>query len=195
MSSMLELILEERYPKQARLEDGTRIIIRPLIVQDETALVDFFKALPDQDILYLRDDVKDPKVVKHWCETLDYEGTLPMIAEIEGKIVGDATLHQEKRGWRSHIGTVRVVIHPEYRGRGIGRSLVSELIQIALDSGIVKLDAEFMAEQTRQIAIFEKLGFVNMAVLPQHVKDVKGESHDLVIMVYDLRATEHYAAD
>ena len=47
----------------------------------------------------------------------------------------------------------------------------------------------------RRLAIFEKLGFVNMAILPQHVKDVKGESHDLVIMVYDLRATEHYAAD
>ena len=58
MSSMLELILEERYPKQARLEDGTRIIIRPLISQDETALVDFFKALPEQDILYLRDECR-----------------------------------------------------------------------------------------------------------------------------------------
>ncbi len=192
---MLELILEENFPKPARLEDGTRIIIRPLIAQDETALIEFFKAMEDQDHLYLRDDVKNPEVIKKWCQGLDYESTLPLIAEIEGKIVGDATLHQEKRGWKSHIGTVRVVIHPQYRGRGIGRTLVSELIQIALDSGLVKLDAEFMEVQTRQIAIFEKLGFVNMAVLPQHVKDVKGESHDLVIMVYDLRATEHYAAD
>jgi len=109
--------------------------------------------------------------------------------------VADATLHQEKRGWKSHIGSVRAVIHPQYRGKGIGRALLEDLIQIALDIGLVKLDAEFMAEQTRQISIFEKLGFVNMAILPQHVKDLKGESHDLVIMVYDLRATEHYEAD
>ena len=192
---MLELVLEEHFPKPAKLEDGTRIIIRPLIAQDEAALVDFFKAMPEEDLLYLRDDVKNPQVIKRWCQGLDYETTLPLIAEIEGKIVGDATLHQEMRGWKSHIGNVRVVIHPQHRGKGVGRQLMGELIQVALDIGLVKLDAEFTAEQTRQIAIFERLGFVNMAVLPQHVKDVKGESHDLVIMVYDLRATEHYEAD
>ena len=168
---MLEVILEENFPKQAKLEDGKRVMIRPFIPQDEAPLIEFFNAFPNEDLLYLRDNVKDPQVIKRWCETLDYEVTLPLIADLEGKIIGDATLHQEKRGWKSHIGTVRVVIHPQYRGKGIGRLLVSELIQIALDIGLVKLDAEFMAEQTRQIGIFEKLGFVNMAVLPQHVKD------------------------
>ena len=192
---MMEVILEERFPKPGKLEDGKRVIVRPLIPQDETALIQFFNSMPDEDLLYLRDDVKNPDVIKKWCQTMDYEVILPLIADVEGKIIADATLHQEKRGWKSHIGTVRVVIHPQYRSKGIGRLLMGELIQIALDTGLVKLDAEFMAEQTRQISIFEKLGFVNMAILPQHVQDLKGESHDLVIMVYDLRAQEHYAAD
>ncbi|MBI4115911.1 MAG: GNAT family N-acetyltransferase [Candidatus Omnitrophica bacterium] len=192
---MLEIVLEERFPKPVKLDEGTRVILRPLIPQDEAPLVEFFKAIPDEDILYLRDDVKDPQVIKRWCQNLDYETILPLIADLEGKIVGDATLHQEKRGWKSHIGTVRVVIHPQYRGKGLATHLVGELCQIALDIGLVKLDAEFMAEQSQPIAVFEKLGFVNMAVFPQHIKDVKGESHDLVVMVYDLRATEHYEAD
>jgi len=192
---MLELILEERFPKAGKMEDGTRVIIRPLIQQDETALNEFFGAMPQEDVIYLRDDVKNSQVIKHWCQNLDYEATLPLIADLEGKIIADATLHQEKRGWKSHIGTIRVSIHPNYRGKGVGRLLISELIQIALDIGLIKLDAEFIAEQTRSIAIFERLGFVRMAVLPQHVQDLKGESHDLVIMVYDLRATEHYEAD
>ena len=192
---MLEVVLEERFPKPAKLDEGTRIILRPLIPQDEPALIEFFHSIPDEDISYLRDDIKDTQVIKKWCQSLDYEVTLPLIADLKGKIIGDATLHQEKRGWKSHIGTVRVVIHPDYRGKGLATLLVGELVGVALDIGLVKLDAEFMAEQARPIAVFEKLGFVNMAVLPQHVKDLKGESHDLVIMVYDLRATEHYEAD
>ena len=192
---MLEVILEERFPKPAKLEDGTRVIFRPLIPQDESSLIQFFHSIPEEDMLYLRDDVKDPEVIKHWCHHLNYEETLPLIADLKGKVIGDATLHQEKRGWKSHIGTVRVVIHPEYRGKGLASLLVEEIVQVALDIGLVKLDAEFMAEQKRPIAVFEKLGFVNMAVLPQHVKDFKGESHDLIIMVHDLRATEHYEAD
>ena len=192
---MLEIVLEERFPKPVKLDDGTRVILRPLIPQDESALVEFFKDMPEEDILYLRDDVKNPEVIKKWCQNLNYELILPLMAEMEGKIVGDASLHQERRGWKSHIGTVRIVIHPKVRGKGLATALVQEIIDVALDIGLVKLDAEFMAEQGRPVGVFEKLGFVNMAVLPQHVKDLKGESHDLVIMVYDLRATEHYAAD
>jgi len=192
---MLELVLEERYPKQAKLQDGSRVIIRPLISNDEEALVEFFKSIPPQDHLYLRDNVKDPQVIHQWIANLNYENILPLIAEINGKIVGDCTLHQYRGGWKSHIGTVRIVIHPEYRGRGLSTLLVGEMIQIAIDSGIEKLEGEFMPEQKNAVTIFEKLGFVKIATLPQHVKDVRGEIHDLLIYVYDLRAGEHYAAD
>ena len=192
---MLELVLEERYPKQAKLADGTRVLIRPLMATDEQALVEFFKSIPPEDILYLRDNVKDPQVIHQWIATLNYEMILPLIAEINGKIVGDCTLHQTRAGWKSHIGTVRIVIHPEYRGKGLATLLVGEMVQVAIDGGLEKLEGEFMPEQKRPIEIFEKLGFVKLATLPQHIRDVKGETHDLLIYVYDLRAEEHYAAD
>ena len=192
---MLELVLEERYPKQAKLDDSTRVIVRPLIVDDEPALVDFFKSIPLEDLLYLRDNVKDPAVINGWIKNLNYEMTLPLIAEINGKIVGDCTMHQSRGGWTSHIGTVRIVIHPEHRGKGLATLLLGEMIQVGIDSGIEKLQGEFMPEQKRPLGVFEKLGFVKMATLPQHVKDLKGEKHDLLIYIYDLRAEEHYAAD
>ncbi len=189
------MVLEERFPKQAKLDDSLRVIIRPLIPEDEPALVEFFKSIPPQDFLYLRDNVKEAQVIRNWCSHLDYEVTLPLIAEINGKIVGDCTLHQSRGGWMSHIGTVRIVIHPDYRGKGLATLLVGEMIQIGIDSGIEKLMGEFMPEQKRPLAVFEKLGFVKMATLPQHVKDLGGEKHDLLIYIYDLRAEEHYAAD
>lgn len=192
---MLELVLEERYPKQAKLNDGSRVIVRPLISNDEQALVEFFKSIPPEDLLYLRDNVKDPQVIHRWIETLNYEMILPLIAEINGKIVGDCTLHQTGGGWKSHIGNMRIVIHPQYRSKGLATLLVGEMVQIAIDSGLEKLEGEFIAEQKNPVAVFEKLGFVKLATLPQHVKDANGEKHDLLIYVYDLRAEEHYAAD
>src|SRR3989338_4983258 len=99
-SSMLDDLLEERFPKPAKGEDGKRLILRPLIPEDESALLEFFNSMPGEDLLYLRDDVKNPEVIKKWCQTLDYEVILPLVADVEGKIIADATLHQEKRGWR-----------------------------------------------------------------------------------------------
>jgi len=192
---MLELVLEERYPKQLKLKDGTRVIVRPMIAEDESALIQFFKTIPTEDISHLRDNIKNPDVIHTWTSNLDYDVTLPLIAEINGKIIGDCTLHQNRGGWTSHIGTVRVVIHPDHRGKGLATILVGEMVQVAIDSGIQKLEGQFMAEQKGPMTVFEKLGFVKIATLPQHVKDLKGEIHDLLIFVYDLRAEEHYAAD
>jgi len=192
---MLELVLEERYPKQLKLKDGTRVIVRPMIAEDESALIQFFKTIPTEDISHLRDNIKNPDVIHTWASNLDYDVTLPLIAEINGKIIGDCTLHQNRGGWTSHIGTVRVVIHPDHRGKGLATILVGEMVQVAIDSGIQKLEGQFMAEQKGPMTVFEKLGFVKIATLPQHVKDLKGEIHDLLIFVYDLRAEEHYAAD
>ncbi len=192
---MLELVLEERYPKQMKLKDGTRVIVRPMIAEDEQALVDFFKSIPSEDISYLRDNVKNPDVIHKWVEALNYDMTLPLIAEINGKIIGDCTLHQNRGGWMSHIGVVRCVIHPQHRGKGLATLLVDEMVQVALDSGIQKLQGEFMAEQKQPMTVFEKMGFVRIATLPQHVVDINGVAHDLHIYVYDLRAEEHYAAD
>jgi len=61
--------------------------------------------------------------------------------------------------------------------------------------GLEKLEAEFMAEQTNAMHLFEMFGFVKTAVLPQHVIDLTGKRHDFVIMVYNMRDEEHHAAD
>ena len=61
----------------------------------------------------------------------------------DGKIVADASLHQQLGGWKRHIGRISVVVHPGYRGRGLARALVQELIDIASDAGLEKLEAEW----------------------------------------------------
>jgi L-amino acid N-acyltransferase YncA len=106
---------------------------------------------------------------------------------MDGKIVGDGTLHHRRAGARRHIGEVRIVVDPEYRNRGVGRGLLHKLIEIAYDKGLEKLmfevvvDTEEAAKHTAQI-----LGFVPVAVLPARVKDYCGKAHDLMIMEFRL---------
>ena len=42
------------------------------------------------------------------------------MAEAEGKIVGDATLHMRKVGWKRHLGNVRVVVAKIFRAGAWG---------------------------------------------------------------------------
>jgi len=184
----------DRFPKKATVGGNLEIVLRPLEPRDQPALLDFFQAVPESDRLFLADDVTDAGLIEAWCRKLDLDTVFPLMAVAGERIVGNATLHRSKGGWTSHIGRVRVVVHPEFRGRGLARALVDELIEIATDIGLDKLDAEFMSGQEQQQRVFEKIGFVRIAELPDHVLDRKNEAHNLIIMAYDLKG-ETYAVD
>jgi GNAT superfamily N-acetyltransferase len=191
----VEDILNERYPKKAQLEDGTPITIRHMSPKDEKALVHFFNQVPKKDISFLREDISNPKVIHNWCHHVDYSRILPVLAVKGDEIVADATLHVLEGGWMSHIGRIRIVVHPDYRKKGLATLLVSEIMKIAVQLGLEKLDGEFMGEQEGPIHVFEKLGFDKTAILPDHVKDIEGNVHDLVILIYNLQQAEYFAAD
>ncbi|MBI2081175.1 MAG: GNAT family N-acetyltransferase [candidate division NC10 bacterium] len=183
---MLQHLLEERYPREMALRDGTTAVIRPLAKDDKEALLAFFRAVPQEERLFLKDDVTDEAVIESWVRGLDYGQVLPLVAEVRGRIVADATLHQQKRGWTSHVGKVRIVTHPDFRHKGLASGLIKELIEVARDSGLELLDAEFMSEQVGPMQTFTRLGFYRVATLPRHVRDQKGKPHDFIVMVYDL---------
>jgi L-amino acid N-acyltransferase YncA len=171
------------FPTVYLTEDNKDITIRPMLPTDKDALLDFFRRVPQIDRFYLKEDVTLPRVIERWAESLDYSRVLPLLAIMDGKIVGDGTLHHRRAGARRHIGEVRIVVDPGYRNRGVGRGLLHKLVEIAQDKSVEKLmfevvvDTEAAAKHTAQV-----LGFVPVAVLPAHVKDYSGQTHDLMIM-------------
>ena len=171
------------YPTIYLTEDGAQMTIRPMVPEDKDDLLAFFRRIPQEDRYYLKEDVTDSKIIERWAQTLDYSRSLPLLALLDGKIVGDGTLHHRRAGARQHIGEVRVVVDPSYRNRGVGRGLLHKLIDLAGDKGLKKLlfevvaDTEQAAKHTAQV-----LGFVPIASLVGHVCDPTGTPHDLLIM-------------
>jgi len=192
---MLDEILDDIYPKKTKLRDGREVTLRLLRPEDEQALYTFFQQIPREDRLFLRDDVSDPNVIKWWCQNIDLSSVTPIVVEIDGRIAAQATLHQEKRGWMSHIGLIRVVVHQEYRRLGIAALLIKEICEeIALHAGLARLNAECTVEQVQAITAFQNAGFTQLAVIPDQVHDLQGQPHDLVILGYDLREDQELFA-
>ena len=143
---MLDLLIEE-YPKEIALKSGFQCELRPLASSDEIAFHEFFLAVPTQERMFIKHRVTEPEVIHEWCQKIDFGRNLPLLACRDGQIVGDATLHQQLGGWKRHIGRVSVLVHPQYRGRGLAKALVSEVIEIARHFGLEKVEAEFIGEQ------------------------------------------------
>jgi GNAT superfamily N-acetyltransferase len=158
-----------------------------MVKEDADKLYAFFSRVPREDRLFLRDDVSIRDVIDSWTQELDYRKVLPLVAEVGGNIVGDATLHRRTFGWTSHVGKVRLVIDKDYRGKGLGTVLIEELIDIAKKAGLEQLVAELISDQTGALSAFKRLGFEKEAVFFNYVKDQMGEEHNLVVMIKNLR--------
>ncbi|HYA79060.1 MAG TPA: GNAT family N-acetyltransferase [Candidatus Nitrosopolaris sp.] len=192
MSFSIELELQ-KFPKVITLKDGTEATLRPLRRDDEKDFHQLFLGIPEPERMFIKHRVTEIEVIRDWCQNIDYGRNLPLVALIRGKIVGDATLHQQLGGWRRHIGRVSVLVHPEFRGRGLARALVSEIIDIARSAGLERVEAEFIGEQEAAFKMFAMLGFSQLLRLENYVKDMQAISHDYMLMGLELTTDEEYA--
>ena len=192
MSFSIELELQ-RFPKVVQLKDGTKATLRPLRRDDEKEFHGLFLSIPEPERMFIKHRVAEIETIRDWCRNIDYGRNLPLVGLVGGKIAGDATLHQQLGGWKRHVGRISVLVHPGFRGRGLARALISEIVEIARQVGLEKVEAEFIGEQAAAIKMFALLGFSQLLRLENHVKDMQAISHDYILMELGLKTDEEYA--
>ena len=176
----------EPFSKTIQLRDGTRALIRPIEKKDGPALLSFFQALPENDRLFLKEDVTSREVIDRWMEELDFDKVIPIVAEKDSEIIGDATLHLNRRGWLRHMAEIRCVVSREFQQKGLGTALMRELLAHAVEKGVSKVSATMMDIQKSAQTAFSRIGFKKEAELKSFVEDINGKRHNLIIMVNDV---------
>jgi len=83
-----------------------------------------------------------------------------MVGEVDGRVVGFGLI-SIRDGKRRHSAWLGIAVHDEFHGRGVGRALMTSLLELA-DRwiGLVRVDLEASAENERAIAMYRQFGFV-----------------------------------
>ena len=175
------------YPRRVACGDS-QVEIARMTSADRAALVGFVATLPARDLLFLRRDIGHPKVVDAWMRALDAGELTSLIARHDGAMVGCTAIFTDDLSWSRHVGELRVLVSPAWRGKGLGRVMIQECFAQALALGLKKVVARMTADQRAAIAVFEELGFRAEALLARHVADREGRLHDLVLLSHDVDA-------
>ncbi len=183
------------YPRETKLPDGGSVEVRLMSVDDRDAVLAFAKRLPEEDLLFLRVDLTEPGVIDDWIENVKSGSSTSLVAYDSDGLVGYATVHRSPARWTRRVGEIRVNVSPEYRARGLGRRLISQIFDLARSQGLRKLMANMTTDQPGAQAAFRKLGFVPEALLADYVEDRNGLARDMVIMSYDVDGHSDQAAD
>ena len=183
--------IKARYPVTWNLADGRQVELHHLSQGNRNAFLQFARALPYDDLLFLREDLASRAVVDTMIRNVDDGVDFALVAEAPGhEIVGYASLHGEPMRWTRNVGEVRVVVASDYRGSGLGGRLVRDVIDAAPNFGSRKITAQMTVDQGGARGAFERLGFKEEATLHGWVTDRRGLPRDLLIMALDLAGAE-----
>src|ERR1700716_1210386 len=153
------------YPRHAKTDAG-EIEFRMMSRTDEAAVLDFAQKLPTHDLLFLPRNISQPKVLSAWVKEIERGAITSLLAVKDGKVVGCGTLVRDPHSWSPHVGEIRMVV--------------------SLDVGLEKLSVQMTVDQQGAIALFESLGFKAEALLRDHVRDVDGKKHDIVVLGHNV---------
>jgi ribosomal protein S18 acetylase RimI-like enzyme len=173
------------YPLHVATAAGD-IELRMMGAADEALVLDFARKLPEHDLLFLPRNISEPKVLAAWIKEIERGSITSLLAVKSGKVVGCGTIVRDPLSWSPHVGEIRNVVSPELRGQGVGRALSQETFALALSVGLEKLLVQMTVDQTGAIAIFEGLGFKAEALLRDHVRDLAGNKHDIVVLAHNV---------
>jgi L-amino acid N-acyltransferase YncA len=162
--------------------DGNEITFQLMTRADRDALVEFAQSLNPEDLMFLRLDITQPKVIDRWLDYIDGGNTVTVLACESGKIIGYGTLHSNETWWTRHLGQMRILVQSDRRKLGLGRRLAVEIFQLAREKKIHRIFVQMAADQPHVRQLFEDLGFRAEALLTDWVMDRDTRTHDLLIM-------------
>lgn len=105
-----------------------------------------------------------------------------LVATKDDEIAAIATISSTYKAKGKHVGILGIVVKEEYWGRGLGTTMINDLIEWCKGNNITKKISLVTSENNYgALELYKKLGFVEEGVLKKETY-IDGEFHDLISM-------------
>ena len=158
----------------AQPDDAANLLTYIRSVAQETG---FFVIQPDE--FPLTDEQERQWIQEH----LDRPGTLALVAEAAGEIIGSLSFENGPFKRTSHTGTFGVSIRRDWRGKGVGTAMLEVLLEWAeTPPHIEKVELSVFSSNADAIRLYRRLGFLEEGRRAKAIRLAPGEYVDEVLM-------------
>ena len=145
--------------------------VRDAIADDIPAISGLYNALIATTTVAWTEDLEPIEAREAWFAEQAAAGNPVLVAEVNGLVVGFASYDdfRDSTKWPGYRFTVEHTIHvaQTHAGSGLGRALLEALINRAVQRGKHAMVGAIDSENTGSIAFHARLGFVEVARIPQ----------------------------
>jgi phosphinothricin acetyltransferase len=130
----------------------------------------------------LETELRTPEERRQWLAARGPRHPVLVAEDGTGAVVGWGSLnvYNPREAYR-HVADFSVYVERAWRGRGVGRRLLAELIERARTIGYHKMMLSAFPTNTSGVALYERMGFVKVGVLHE-MGQLDGRWVDTLIM-------------
>ena len=185
----MEVIM--KYNKTIILKNGKECCLRNGVESDGQEVLEIFNlthgetdyllSYPDENSF---DAEQEALFLERKTESIN---EIEIIAVVDGKVVGTAGIEAVGTMYKvRHRAEFGISVLKEYWGLGLGTALLRACIQCAKEAGYVQLELNVVANNTRAIAIYKKMGFVEYGRNPKGFHSRISGFQEVVYMLLNL---------
>lgn len=141
-----------------QLPDGTDVTIRPIRPEDAEIEQAFIRNLSERSRYYrFMQSIREltPQMLARFTQ-IDYDREMALVAVIAGREVGVARYITNPDGESCEFA---IVVADEWQRRGIAHRFMAQLMEIARNRDLKRMEGDILADNHEMLALAEELGF------------------------------------
>jgi RimJ/RimL family protein N-acetyltransferase len=157
--------------------------VRPATAADTRSFLDLY-ALVVSEGRYIRTDrvhrstrFYRKRLANSWT---DDEASIVAVIRSDG-VIGSLGISREEHPVTRHVASIGMMVHPAWRGRGVGSALMTKALEWARQTGVEKVALSVYPDNGAARALYRKFGFVEEGRLSGHSKKAVGYRDEIVM--------------
>jgi ribosomal protein S18 acetylase RimI-like enzyme len=167
-----------------------KIKIRKALLEDALTIVKAEKEIAKTPGYFCsKPSELDEQYVNRTIKFLNESGKgIYLVAESNGEIVGHVFLESLNLKSICHVAQLSICVHQGWQDKGIGTALMEYLIAWAKQSAsIEKIELNVRASNSRAIALYKKMGFMEEGLLKNRIKVNENHYIDDILMALSVK--------
>jgi len=161
------------------LTDGTKVLVRPIVPDDEPLLHEAVAAMSERSVYFrfFSPLKRMSDALAHRLAVVDYNDRFALVATTHKpggreRIVGVA---RYDRVPFTEVAETAVAVVDEFQRRGLGSALMSILGKVAREHGMKTFTLIVLPENQQMLGLLRKMGWIHRAKLAGGVYDISFE--------------------
>ncbi|MBL0371614.1 GNAT family N-acetyltransferase [Rhizobium sp. KVB221] len=111
-------------------------------------------------------------------------GLVVLVARSEGRIAGSVQLDHDTPPNQPHRADIKkLLVHPDFQRRGIGRKLMGEIERVAVEMGRTLLTLDTRTGDKGE-PLYKSCGFEVAGIIPGYSRDARSDHYDPATFMY-----------